>query len=516
MKRLGGRLPGWPAPAWFAAVAVVAVALAAVTLARWPLTVAAWLIGGGALLVVTLYAPAVALFVLPLAVAFGSLLSLDVHGLHAGPTDLLLGGLVLAYLVRAAPRATGWLEATAAAPKTTGPRSRFAVAGASLASPVRGLARREPFRLVVFATLLAYLLVVALSLLVATATLKEVIKWSEVTVVVALGLWLLRSPRQVHVLVWGLIVAGVAEALTGYGQWVLASGALGTNGGDIRVFGTFAQPNPYAGYLNFALPLAVALVLFGTDARERWVAGAASVLILGAEVLAGSRGGLLGIVAAALVLVVVGWRHERLAALAALIGAPVLLVAWVAHVIPTRVQNALLAQFRVGGVSVCGDVTSANFSTVERVAHWVAGLRMFQAHPLLGVGAGNYDAAYARYACADWPESLGHAHNYYINAAAETGILGLLAFLALVAVALALGWRATHPRTSTLTSETALADDTWAGAPTRALALSLFAVVAALTIHNLTDDLFVHGMELQFALCLACLLRLLGPPNARH
>jgi len=512
-------LPGWPAPAWFAAVAAVAVALAAVTLAGWPLTVAAWLIGGGILLVVTLYAPAVALFVLPLAVAFGSLLPLDVHGLHAGPTDLLLGGLVLAYLVRAAPRATGWLGVTAAGHKTTGPRSRFAVAGASLAAPVRRLARCEPFRLAVFAALLAYLLVVALSLLVATsrvATLKEVIKWSEVTVVVALGLWLLRSPRQVHVLVWGLIVAGVAEALTGYGQWVLASGALGTNGGDIRVFGTFAQPNPYAGYLNFALPLAVALVLFGTDARERWVAGAASVLILGAEVLAGSRGGLLGIVAAALVLVVVGWRRARLAALAALIGAPVLLVAWVAHVIPTRVQNALLAQFRVGGVSVCGDVTSANFSTVERVAHWVAGLRMFQAHPLLGVGAGNYDAAYARYACADWPESLGHAHNYYINAAAETGILGLLAFLALVAVALALGWRATHPRTSTLTSETALADDTWAGAPTRALALGLFAVVAALTIHNLTDDLFVHGMELQFALCLACLLRLLGPPNARH
>jgi O-antigen ligase len=173
-----------------------------------------------------------------------------------------------------------------------------------------------------------------------------------------------------------------------------------------------------------------------------------------------------------------------------------------------------LAQFRVGGVSVCGNVSSANFSTVERVAHWVAGLRMFQAHPLLGVGAGNYDAVYARYACTDWPDSLGHAHNYYINAAAETGILGLLAFLALVAVTLALGWRAMHPHASALTAEVALADDTWAVAPTRALALGLFAVVAALTIHNLTDDLFVHGMELQLALCLACLLRLLGPPNA--
>src|SRR5258706_2210797 len=155
LKRLGGRLPGWPAPVWFAAVAALAVALAAVTLVGWPLTVAAWLIGSGVLLAVTLYAPAVALFVLPLAVAFGSLLPLDVHGLHAGPTDLLLGGLVLAYLVRAAPRATGWLEATTAGHKATGPRSRFAVAGASLASPMRRLARREPVRLAVFAALLA-------------------------------------------------------------------------------------------------------------------------------------------------------------------------------------------------------------------------------------------------------------------------------------------------------------------------------------------------------------------------
>jgi hypothetical protein len=42
-----------------------------------------------------------------------------------------------------------------------------------------------------------------------------------------------------------------------------------------------------------------------------------------------------------------------------------------------------------------------------------------------------------------------------------------------------------------------------------ALALGLFAALVAFDVHSLTDDLFVHGMELQFALCTACLLCLL-------
>ena len=44
--------------------------------------------------------------------------------------------------------------------------------------------------------------------------------------------------------------------------------------------------------------------------------------------------------------------------------------------------------------------------------------------------------------------------------------------------------------------------------PVRALAIGLFAVVVALLAHNLTDDLFVHGMDVQFALVIACLLAL--------
>ena len=129
-----------------------------------------------------------------------------------------------------------------------------------------------------------------------------------------------------------------------------------------------------------------------------------------------------------------------LVAIVAAVSIPLRAIGGRANLIPMRIQQAALDQIRVSD-ALNGTLISANFSTVERLAHWIAGLRMFAAHPILGVGAGNYDAAYAKYALPDWPDALGYAHNYYINVAAETGILGFVAFLALTAATLYLEWR---------------------------------------------------------------------------
>ena len=48
----------------------------------------------------------------------------------------------------------------------------------------------------------------------------------------------------------------------------------------------------------------------------------------------------------------------------------------------------------------------------------------------LGVGIGNYPVVYPRYQVAPvWIHPLGHAHNYYVNVAAEAGVVGVAAFL---------------------------------------------------------------------------------------
>ncbi len=426
------------------------------------------------------------LYITPLAVGFGQALTLSIKGLRASLTDLIVGALIVlgAYtLWRARP------------PKRL-----------DIRRTLREYWRTQPQALALLVALLAYLLVIILSIITAytrTPVIKETLKWSEVFVVVCAAWGFIRTERQTLWLAWGVIIAGLAEALFGCAQDILASGALGPGGASVRVFGTFDQPNPFGGYLNLSLPVALALALFGRDPRMRWMAGGASVVTLFALYLANSRGALIGLVAAMIVIVAVGWRLERQAAIAAAVGVPLVAIAWVTHLIPLSLQDKLLAQFRVNDVSLTAQVNDANFSTIERLAHWVAGLRMFQAHPLLGVGAGNYGAAYARYEVPGWEESLTHAHNYYINVAAETGALGLLAFLAVVGAALYLGWRATRATDRRRGGQGGLT-----GTDARALGIGFTAVIVALCVHNVTDDLFVHAMELQFGVTLGILLRL--------
>ncbi len=64
--------------------------------------------------------------------------------------------------------------------------------------------------------------------------------------------------------------------------------------------------------------------------------------------------------------------------------------------------------------------------------NWIA-LKMFQDHPLLGVGLNNFTVRMSEYGeVSGWTRFLQPVHNVYLLVAAETGILGLAAFLCLL------------------------------------------------------------------------------------
>jgi putative inorganic carbon (hco3(-)) transporter len=70
-----------------------------------------------------------------------------------------------------------------------------------------------------------------------------------------------------------------------------------------------------------------------------------------------------------------------------------------------------------------------------RSSEMLTGLAMFAEHPILGVGAGNYKPNYQRYAQLIGIEFRAEArdpHSLYVQLLAETGILGLIAFLGMV------------------------------------------------------------------------------------
>jgi O-antigen ligase len=98
----------------------------------------------------------------------------------------------------------------------------------------------------------------------------------------------------------------------------------------------------------------------------------------------------------------------------------------------------------------------------------------------LGVGFGNYESAYPEYQLLNWPFALGHAHNYYLNVLAETGIIGLLTYLVF--------WGVVFIQLLRI-----LKSSQW---PHRGLALGLLAAWTALSVHHLVDKLYVNNMFL--------------------
>ena len=187
--------------------------------------------------------------------------------------------------------------------------------------------------------------------------------------------------------------------------------------------------------------------------------------------------------------------------------------------IATRITSATdnFGVFDVRSVQL----TSENFAVVERMAHWQAGWYMFQDYPFLGVGPGNYPAVYEEYYIPPWKEPLGHAHNYYLNMAAEAGMPGLLALL----LVLGLAFRAIRRRIRAIDQnvllqeadellpktggETApdkaarlVLDPPFSPVFARALALGLLGSLAVFSIHNLFDNLLVHGVGIQIGVLL--------------
>ncbi|MGB9593753.1 MAG: O-antigen ligase family protein, partial [Anaerolineae bacterium] len=246
---------------------------------------------------------------------------------------------------------------------------------------------------------------------------------------------------------------------------------------------------------GLVFPLALALLLSAPAAWREGIASrrwrvaawvgvaAAGALALGGIVASWSRGAWIGLAASTVTVILLRGRRWAAALLIVAALAVALLGAGAAaNVLPPAIVERFAdvgAYFRPFDVRTV-EVTDANWAIVERMAHWQAGWAMFSDRPWLGVGFGNYEAVYPAYAVGIWRDPLGHAHNYYINVAAEAGLVGLAAYLAVLATALAQTGRSAR-RASGLA---------------RAVCIGALGLLAHLCVHNVVDNLYVHGMNM--------------------
>jgi O-antigen ligase len=344
--------------------------------------------------------------------------------------------------------------------------------------------------------------------------IKETLKWVLLVLAYIYTRTTIRTDRAARGVLIALFLTGSAESLLGAVQFFVPMGPPAFAVGPfIRAHGMFGQPNPFAGYLGTILPIALAMTLVPHPGRFRAIATFSFVMIAMGIVLSLSRGAWLGL-AISLGVMALAWSQQARKLVIPLAASVVFIIALaMLGLLPPNLAARITSVTDNFGVFDVRSVvlSSENFAVVERMAHWQAGWEMFEDYPFLGVGPGNYPAVYERYYITPWREALGHAHNYYLNMAAEAGMPGLLALLVLLGLAFralrrrirAAGPLADAAGESTINKNPAIVlDPPFSPVFARVLALGLLGSLAMFSIHNLFDNLLVHGMGIQIGVLL--------------
>jgi putative inorganic carbon (HCO3(-)) transporter len=201
-----------------------------------------------------------------------------------------------------------------------------------------------------------------------------------------------------------------------------------------RAQGPFADPNSFGRVLLAAVPLTLPDIVVPVRSRVWRLIGlvAAAALIAGLF-LTYSRGAILGLAVTAVALV--WWFRQYWLGLG--IGA----IAVAAIILVFAPQGYLDRIARVPTAFTEADDTAStgDESIVNRADEMALAVRMFAENPVVGVGPGNYKELFQKYSLDHYGiprQEDREAHSFPLEVAAETGIFGLMAFAAVLSVAL--------------------------------------------------------------------------------
>jgi O-antigen ligase len=256
------------------------------------------------------------------------------------------------------------------------------------------------------------------------------------------ALFVARDRKSRSMLLAGLLGLGLFEALYGLVQYASGWQQIFTYK---KVFyvaqatGTYVNPNHFAGLLEMILPLSLAGTLYrlervwqspGISQSTRRFAGAegiarlafsffSTVLLYAAILFSRSRAGIFCASAAAIftgVLWICSSRRPSRATLAVvcLLAGACLFGLWIGLGPVVERYETLLADYP------------------SRLAVWKDSLALIRAHPLTGYGPGSFVNAFTQVQSTVLNRVVDHAHNDYLELAAEWGIPGAVLLMGLV------------------------------------------------------------------------------------
>ncbi|MBR5913389.1 MAG: O-antigen ligase family protein [Selenomonadaceae bacterium] len=229
----------------------------------------------------------------------------------------------------------------------------------------------------------------------------------------------IRTPEQIKILIKGIGASAVFVVFGGFFQYI-----FGVDIADMkwidgeafpelrkRIFSTLENPNVLAGYLDVMICIALGILAkFGNKKQKIFIAVAIFLMTV-CLAMTYSRGAFLTL---AIIFVIYGiiqdWRI--LIIFLALMG--------IIFFSETTFSERIISIF----------TDTLDSSEGLRIGIWVSTIPMIADHPFVGVGWGAFKFIYPQYNyyLADTSITIFHAHNLYLNTAAEIGIVGAMAY----------------------------------------------------------------------------------------
>jgi len=249
-------------------------------------------------------------------------------------------------------------------------------------------------------------------------TRVELLKMASYFIVFFLVMQAFRERADLTQLAWFLLLLGFLVSLFGIMQAFTSSGEIYwfrklTLGGD--PFGPYVNRNHFAGFIELVAPVGLALVVFRGLRNDLFpLAILLTIVPIGALILSGSRGGIVGFAFEVGVLALLAVRGKRkvgsgIGAISVVALAAAALIVW---------MGAGKAIERFSTLHP-GDLTFG-----RRGSMFQGAARVFFDHPIAGSGVGTLVAVFPQFDSAYDGKVVDHVHDDYIETLAETGAIG--------------------------------------------------------------------------------------------
>lgn len=244
---------------------------------------------------------------------------------------------------------------------------------------------------------------------------------------------LFKELRFKKAIFYGFLISGLIQTVIAAGQFItqhslglkilgeplIASNINGIakidliNQKIIRAYGTFSHPNQLAAFLLVACATAWLIYATETNALIKHLAAAFMILFIGGEFLTFSRAGIAGLIIFFAIVLISKWTKHGWSSIKK--QAEIIFLAFFAFAL-------ILFPFLKARVSPAPTEYTRTFYNLK-------GIEVFKQNPIAGVGIGNLLPVMAEKIDAQQAWQVQPPHNYFLEVACETGVIGLLLYI---------------------------------------------------------------------------------------